>query len=526
MTDTKRILFLTAEPTETARLRLGQEFREIKEKLRLANHREKFQLEDAFSARPGDISQELLRFAPHIVHFSGHGGSTGKLCFEDGLGNVQPVTPQALAALFRLVADQVECVVLNACYSDIQAEAIVQHIPFVIGMNTAIGDQAAIAFSVGFYKALGANRSYEEAFKFGCVEIQLEGIPEELTPVLRRKRVKSSPDNFYVERPSIEHRCYGEIQKPGALIRIKAPDKMGKTSLMNRILSYARDEKNYQTVTLNCSDLINRQTAIDMKIFLRSFCNNVSQKLGLNNQVNERWQDNLTSMSNSIDYFQKYLLPNTSNNLVLALNNVDLIFEQNEISQDFCSLLRNFYDMARRGNPNSRIWEKLRLIIVHSTEFYASLEIHSSPLAGVGLVVDLPEFEPEQVQSLVNLYELQYNPNQIAQLMAMLGGHPHLLQTGINNIKLNNKTIEQFLQEAPTLAGAFNHHLQELLKTLENNLELKTAFIQVISADENNPVKLRPKIAMLLQRLGLVKFDGNFVKPRCKLYRLFFREFL
>ena len=85
---------------------------------------------------------------------------------------------------------QVNCVILNACYSETQAKTIAKHIPFVIGMNQAIGDEAAIAFSVGFYKALGAGRSVKEAYEFACVEIQLEGIPEYLTPVLlERERV-------------------------------------------------------------------------------------------------------------------------------------------------------------------------------------------------------------------------------------------------------------------------------------------------------------------------------------------------
>ncbi|RCJ18571.1 hypothetical protein A6770_32905 [Nostoc minutum NIES-26] len=179
-----RILFLTAEPTDTARLRLGQELREIKQRLQQSQHRERFFLESALSARPGDISQELLNFRPHIVHFSGHGASTGELCFENDRGTVEPISPQALAALFRLVANRVQCVLLNACYSDIQARAIAQHIPFVIGMNTAIGDRGAIAFAIGFYQALAANRSFEEAFGFGRVQMQLEGTSEELTPVL------------------------------------------------------------------------------------------------------------------------------------------------------------------------------------------------------------------------------------------------------------------------------------------------------------------------------------------------------
>ena len=182
-----KILFLASDPSDVTRLRLGQELRDIRERLQLAKERDRFVLESRESVRPGDISQAMFDVEPSIVHFSGHGTSKGELCFEDLLGKLQPVQPDALAALFELVADQVNCVVLNACYSEVQAKAIAQHIPFVIGMNKAIGDKAAIAFAVGFYKALGANKTVEQAYKFGCVEIRLQGIPEHLTPVLLKK---------------------------------------------------------------------------------------------------------------------------------------------------------------------------------------------------------------------------------------------------------------------------------------------------------------------------------------------------
>lgn len=249
-----RILFLTAEPTDSARLRLGQEFRDIEEQLQRANLGERFVLKLQLSTRPKDISQAILDFQPNIVQISGHGESTGELCFENQLGKTQPVTPETLAALFKLVTDHVNCVVLNVCYSDIQALAIVEHIPFVIGMKRAIGDEAAIAFAVGFYKALGAKRTIEEAYEFGCVEIQLQGIPEESTPVLRKKQQRSAA-MFYLERPTIEKRCYEEIKQPGSLIRIKAPENMGKTWLMNRIVAYARGN-GYKTVTLSIKGLV------------------------------------------------------------------------------------------------------------------------------------------------------------------------------------------------------------------------------------------------------------------------------
>lgn len=51
-------------------------------------------------------------------------------------------------------------------------------------MHTEIGDKAAIAFSIGFYQGLGANRTVEDSYKLGCTQIQLQNIPENLTPVL------------------------------------------------------------------------------------------------------------------------------------------------------------------------------------------------------------------------------------------------------------------------------------------------------------------------------------------------------
>lgn len=181
------ILFLTADPTDASRLRLGEELREIHEKLQLAKSREKFDLVERMSVRPADLSQALLDVEPQIVHFSGHGTTTGALCLEDKIGRSHPVEPDALAALFKQFAGKVSCVVLNACFSEPQANAIARYIDYVIGMNQAIGDKAAIAFAIGFYQALGAGRKFEEAYQFGCVQIRLQNIPGHLTPVLVKK---------------------------------------------------------------------------------------------------------------------------------------------------------------------------------------------------------------------------------------------------------------------------------------------------------------------------------------------------
>ena len=184
------ILILAANPKGTTPLRLDREVRDIQEGLQRSHHRDVFTLVQRWAVRPRDIQRALLEVNPQIIHFSGHGDGEKGLAFEDDAGNVKLINGAALAGLFELFVDQVECVVLNACYSEVQATAIVRHIPYVIGMNSAIGDPAALEFSVGFYDALGAGRSIEFAYKLGCSAIQMAGITESLTPVLKQK---SSP---------------------------------------------------------------------------------------------------------------------------------------------------------------------------------------------------------------------------------------------------------------------------------------------------------------------------------------------
>jgi hypothetical protein len=182
------VLFLTADPTDTSRLRLGQEAREIREKLQLSKHRDRFAFNERWSVRPVDISQAMLDLQPQIVHFSGHGTSNGAICFENQIGKIQPVNPEALSSLFEQFAEQVKVVVLNACYSEQQAEAISEQVDYVIGMNKSITDMASIAFSIGFYQAIGAGRNISDAYKLGVTQIRLQGIDEHEIPVLVKKR--------------------------------------------------------------------------------------------------------------------------------------------------------------------------------------------------------------------------------------------------------------------------------------------------------------------------------------------------
>lgn len=170
-----RILLLSANPQDTDQLRLNEEFREIREGLNLSEQRKYFDIRQGGATRAKDLRRLILNYQPHIVHFSGH-SSTDGVFLETDSGHYNLVTGYALANLFSLFADTVRCVILNACYSRDQAIEIVQQIPYVVGMSSRIRDDSAIQFAIGFYDAIGAGRDIEDAYKFGCNAIQLEGV--------------------------------------------------------------------------------------------------------------------------------------------------------------------------------------------------------------------------------------------------------------------------------------------------------------------------------------------------------------
>lgn len=179
-----KILFLGAAPTDQVRLALDQEVREIESKLRESEHGRGIKLIQEWALRATDLQAVLLRHRPQIVHFSGHGVGSGELLMEDEHGSACPVPVDALQALFAILGKGIGCVVLNACYSQSQADAIRAHVPCVIGMQKAIADRAAIAFSSSFYLALGHGQSVAESFELGRLQIKLAGNSGNDAPVL------------------------------------------------------------------------------------------------------------------------------------------------------------------------------------------------------------------------------------------------------------------------------------------------------------------------------------------------------
>ncbi|WP_026732691.1 AAA-like domain-containing protein [Fischerella sp. PCC 9605] len=334
---------------------------------------------------------------------------------------------------------------------------------------------------------------------------------------------------FYVERPPAESRCYEEIIRPGALIRIKAPSQMGKTSLMVRILTHAKkqnfdvgDDLEVHTVALSLQQA-DRAVFTDLDKFLRWFCASITRKLHLSHRVEDYWSETFGSKSNCTAYFEDCLLPDINGVLVLALDQVDEVFLHPEIADDFFTLLRSWYEEAAYGDSGNPLWQNLRLIIVHSTEVYIPLDINKSPF-NVGLAIELQAFTTKQVLDLQQRYGLHLLESEISELMQLVAGHPYLVQQALYHLAQHDLTFNQLVQMAATDAGIYSNHLHRHLRNLQEHPQLAAAYEQVLKSSK--PVELEQLLAFKLHSMGLVTLQGNQVMLSCELYRRYFSDIL
>ncbi|HYR07704.1 MAG TPA: CHAT domain-containing protein, partial [Longimicrobium sp.] len=189
-----KVLFFGADPlsanphkplnAQSPRLRIDEEIREITQKIRAAEYRDSVEFISHGAVRADDLLQALNEHRPHIVHFSGHGSKAGEIIVVGRDGTPRPLAREALVCLFKTLKNDIRLVLLNACYSQAQAEGITTVIDCAIGMDRAVSDDASIIFAASFYRALGFGNSIRNAFDQATAALQLEGIPEHATPQL------------------------------------------------------------------------------------------------------------------------------------------------------------------------------------------------------------------------------------------------------------------------------------------------------------------------------------------------------
>lgn len=320
---------------------------------------------------------------------------------------------------------------------------------------------------------------------------------------------------FYIEPTRLLTNACQEISRPGGLIRIKAPQKSGKSSFALRLLHHT-ESIGFKTLKIDFQQ-VDEALFSDLDRFLRWFCTTLSYQLDLKAPIQEYWNHDVGSKVSCTVYLQKALLKPLQSPVVLVLNEVNRLFEHPLICREFLPLLRSWYEEAK-CHP---VLQKLHFVLIYSTEIYVSLHLNQSPF-NIGLPIELPELTLKEIQELAGLYG--FSADVAVPLKELVGGRPYLIQLGLYHLYHQQVRLEQLLQDAISPTGIYANHLRQCLSHLQQEQELIEAFRQVLVT--HGQVHLNLAVAYKLESLGLIKLDKDRTLPSCKLYQQFFTQIL
>jgi Effector-associated domain 11/CHAT domain len=201
------ILFLAANPWDTARLQLEKEFTKVFNNLQNS----KFVVKSEFAVTPSSLQKAILKYKPRVIHFSGHGltdndistiqntedrgvafkakGGAG-IVLQDDKGRAKIMETKNLVAMFQTFQKfkiPIDTVIFNSCHSRTQAEGIRNYVNYVVGYSNAIKDDAAIVIANEFYSYYAENDNVELAYELTKNIVSVEGYSEDQLMALLKK---------------------------------------------------------------------------------------------------------------------------------------------------------------------------------------------------------------------------------------------------------------------------------------------------------------------------------------------------
>jgi len=313
---------------------------------------------------------------------------------------------------------------------------------------------------------------------------------------------------FYVER-AIDKNCFDEILKPGALIRIKAPRQYGKTSLLSRLIRYATNH-DHRVVSLSLH-FLDQAIINDLEKLLKLICNYTASRLKIPSQMEDYWDEFMALKMSCSNYFEEYILENLNTPVILAIDEADRLFSIKHISDDFFSMIRGWHEESKVNS----VWEKLKIILVHSTEAYLAVNnINQSPFYNVGFEAKLPPFTTDEIKYLAVKHGILLKNNDISKIYMSIGGHPYLVRRAFYEMANNHLNFEELMDNETLGESPFGDHLRRSLWNLKEDKNLVDAMSNILN--EKNCKDDR--ICYLLQAAGLIKGDPPDVEISCLLY--------
>lgn len=326
---------------------------------------------------------------------------------------------------------------------------------------------------------------------------------------------------FYIARAPVESMLQDAIlNQVGGLVRFKGTRQSGKSSLISKVLTEVRSHS-VATVMLNLR-LVDSDVLQDLSRFVRWFCAIVTRSLGLENRLHEYWDDLFGVSYNCTYYFESYLLPQLKKPFVLVLDDVDIALHHSQVAVDFYGMLRTWHEKARYGDYQSELWQQLRMTLVYSTEIQTPT-MTQSPF-NAGILIDLPGFESEQVEDLLQRYNVPDAEKVSAALLQLVGNNPYLIHWAIYHLSLPDMNLEILLDSATATDSIYEGHLRQKLTELLRDESIVPVLRQIVS--QTSSVGIDALSAFKLQSQDLITLENQKWVCTCDLYRQFFAQTL
>ncbi|MEO7453723.1 MAG: AAA-like domain-containing protein [Fimbriimonadales bacterium] len=299
---------------------------------------------------------------------------------------------------------------------------------------------------------------------------------------------------FYVRREADEQVEHLILRHEGVVL-LQGPRQVGKSSLLARVLAFARSAKTQ--VVLTDVQAMGSSQLLDGDVLYKTLAHSFASQLGLDLDLPSAWSEWLGPNAN-LDTIMGRILERVDGPVCWAIDEADLLFDK-PYTNDFFGLLRSWHN--RRALDPAGPFQKLTLLLTYATEAHIFIsDLNQSPF-NVGVRIGLKDFSESEVRALQTKHR-SVPEKSWKTVMEVCNGHPYLTQCGFDFLAKGGS--EKSLRESALRQdGPFGSHLNRVLVTISQSPEILSEVKRLLFGD----LFTNPTTRYRLQSAGVISIS-------------------